>query len=133
MPRPAKRRPAGSPDFAGYTLAQLDALIASAQEARQTLVTEARQNLRQEMSAKADALGISVDELMGNQKARRGRPPGAKSAAAAGPRGPSPLKGKKAPVRFRGPNGETWTGRGRTPRWLSALEAKGKSREKFAV
>lgn len=36
-----------------------------------------------------------------------------------------------APVKFRGPKGETWAGRGRTPAWLSALESEGSSRETF--
>lgn len=38
-----------------------------------------------------------------------------------------------APVKYRGPNGETWAGRGRTPGWLSALESSGSSREQFLV
>lgn len=32
----------------------------------------------------------------------------------------SPLKGRKAPVKYTGPNGETWSGRGRTPKWYTA-------------
>lgn len=40
---------------------------------------------------------------------------------------------RNAPVKFRGPNGETWTGRGRAPGWLAALESQGVSREKFRV
>ena len=35
--------------------------------------------------------------------------------------------------RFRGPQGETWSGRGRAPRWLVAFEGQGESREKFRV
>lgn|SRR5690606_33937937 len=34
---------------------------------------------------------------------------------------------------YRGPNGETWTGRGRTPKWLAMLEAQGQSREAFRI
>lgn len=46
----------------------------------------------------------------------------------------SPTRQKRgAPVKFRGPNGEVWTGRGRTPGWLAALEGQGGSREKFRV
>lgn len=41
--------------------------------------------------------------------------------------------GGSLPVKFRGPNGETWSGRGRIPRWLAAVEAEGGSRDKFAV
>jgi DNA-binding protein H-NS len=31
---------------------------------------------------------------------------------------PSPLKGKKLPAKFFGPNGEKWTGRGGKPKWM---------------
>ncbi|MBP6718011.1 MAG: H-NS histone family protein, partial [Rhodoferax sp.] len=40
---------------------------------------------------------------------------------------------KPAVAKFRGPNGETWSGRGLMPRWLSALVAQGKTREDFAI
>jgi DNA-binding protein H-NS len=36
-------------------------------------------------------------------------------------------------VRYRGPNGETWSGRGMAPRWIRDEEAAGGTREKFAV
>ena len=35
--------------------------------------------------------------------------------------------------KFTGPNGESWTGRGLTPRWLTALIAQGHKKEDFAV
>jgi DNA-binding protein H-NS len=44
-----------------------------------------------------------------------------------------PLKGLKAAPKYRGPNGETWAGRGLAPRWLSALEKKGKKRDSFLI
>ena len=37
--------------------------------------------------------------------------------------------GGKVPVKYRGPNGEAWTGRGRTPAWILAQESAGRSRE----
>ena len=46
------------------------------------------------------------------------------------PRGGAKAK-QSAPVKYRGPNGETWAGRGRTPGWLNALESAGSSREAF--
>lgn len=40
----------------------------------------------------------------------------------------------KAVVKYRGPNGETWSGgRGRKPRWVTEALAKGKKIEDFAV
>ena len=44
-----------------------------------------------------------------------------------------PAKGKKVAPKYRGPNGETWAGRGLTPRWLAELEAKGKKRDAFLI
>ena len=40
---------------------------------------------------------------------------------------------KQAAAKFRGPNGETWSGRGLMPRWLSALVAQGRTKEEFAI
>ena len=36
-------------------------------------------------------------------------------------------------AKYRGPNGETWSGRGRAPMWLAALEAEGRQRSEFLV
>jgi DNA-binding protein H-NS len=47
--------------------------------------------------------------------------------------GKSPLAGRKVEPRYRGPNGETWAGRGQPPSWLTALEASGSSRESFLI
>lgn len=43
---------------------------------------------------------------------------------------------KKKPsclAKFRGPNGKTWSGRGRAPAWLTVLEKQGTSREQFRI
>ena len=37
------------------------------------------------------------------------------------------------PVKFRGPNGEGWSGRGRIPGWLAALESQGATRDQFRI
>ncbi|MBA2964821.1 MULTISPECIES: H-NS family nucleoid-associated regulatory protein [Ramlibacter] len=53
-----------------------------------------------------------------------------------GTRGPRAKKAAKtpAPVKYRGPNGETWGGgRGRKPQWVVEALAKGKKIEDFAV
>jgi DNA-binding protein H-NS len=55
---------------------------------------------------------------------RRGRPAGRV-------RRPSVMKGKKVAPKYRGPGGETWAGRGATPRWLAALLAEGHSIDEF--
>ena len=35
----------------------------------------------------------------------------------------------RVPVKYRGPNGESWTGRGKTPAWILAHESAGRTRE----
>lgn len=36
-------------------------------------------------------------------------------------------------VKYHGPKGETWSGRGSMPRWMSALVTKGRKKEEFAI
>ena len=44
-----------------------------------------------------------------------------------------PLKGGKVAPRFRGPEGQTWSGRGFRPKWLTALIEPGRKVEEFAI
>jgi DNA-binding protein H-NS len=48
---------------------------------------------------------------------------------------PDGRKGKraKAPIKYRGPKGEKWSGRGMTPLWMRPLLKKGKKKESFLV
>ena len=64
--------------------------------------------------------------LLGEGRRRPGRP-----AVRAGRA--SSLRGVKVPPKYRGPEGETWAGRGATPRWLAALIKRGHSIEDFAI
>jgi DNA-binding protein H-NS len=50
-----------------------------------------------------------------------------------GGRRTSPMKGRKVAAKFRGPDGETWAGRGARPRWLSALIKQGHKLEEYAI
>ena len=45
----------------------------------------------------------------------------------------SALKGRKVPPKYRGPSGETWAGRGATPRWLVAAIKRGKKIDDFLI
>jgi DNA-binding protein H-NS len=64
--------------------------------------------------------------LLGGGGPKRGRPTGGAGRMSA-------LKGKAVPPKYRGPDGETWAGRGATPRWLAALLKEGHSIEEFAI
>jgi DNA-binding protein H-NS len=79
----------------------------------------------EEMTARAKSLGVSITDLFGKSAPK---PP--KKAA------PKKRAGVRArpPIIFKGPNpDDTWTGRGRRPRWLVALEDEGKDRKDYAV
>ena len=82
--------------------------------------------LREQMAA----YGITAEELSRPAaKAAKPRQPLAKAA--------SPAKGKKpavpSPAKYRGPEGQTWTGHGTAPRWLNELLVDGKTREDFLI
>lgn len=72
-----------------------------------------------------NAHDISINEVrqaMG-KKSKTGR---AKKAVTGKPR-------KILAVKYRDSEGNTWSGRGRAPRWLMAAEKSGQKREQFAV
>lgn len=90
----------------------------------------------QEIVAKMQAFGITLKDLQPGKK--RGPKAKAKTAVATKSAGAKVKKtgDKVASVvaaKYRGPNGEAWSGRGLTPRWLAALVADGKTKEEFAV
>ena len=90
----------------------------------------------QEILAKMQAFGITTKNLqaaLGAPRKGRGRP-----AAVVGKTRPIKMKKIKGSTntvaaKYRGPNGETWSGRGLTPRWLSTLLAQGQSKAAFAI
>lgn len=91
----------------------------------------------QDILAKMKAFGISLKDLQpgkqsksGKERSVKGKGNG-KETKTVKPR----LKSAANPVaaKFRGPNGEVWSGRGLTPRWLSALVALGKTKEEFVI
>ncbi len=74
--------------------------------------------------AKMSAFGITFKDL---KPGKAGKAIGTKKA------GGKKKSGVTLPAKYRGPNGETWTGRGLAPRWLQAELAQGKTKEEFAV
>lgn len=92
----------------------------------------------QDILAKMNAFGITVRDLQPKRRAKlsdkRAAVRGAKALGkTAGKRAPSKSAGSVVAPKFRGPNGETWTGRGLMPRWLTALVASGKTKEQFSI
>lgn len=88
----------------------------------------------QDILAKMQAFGITVKDLQGAKPAKAGRKGVSKKAGgSAKPAKVSKKAGVTVAAKYRGPNGETWSGRGLTPKWLAALIAQGQSKESFAV
>jgi DNA-binding protein H-NS len=77
-----------------------------------------------EIRRQIEKLEVTVEDLQA-APARRPRKSGSP---------PVTRQRKPVAVKLRDPDsGATWTGRGRTPRWLAALEAQGRSRDDFLV
>lgn len=77
-----------------------------------------------------NAYGITIKDLQAPKaKGKAGRP-----AKAAGVKAPKAKKEKTAvAAKYKGPNGETWSGRGLMPKWLSTLVAGGQTKESFLI
>ncbi len=103
---------------------ELDELSALIQRERAGKLDEARRTLMAEFEEKAASIGLTPDQLFGQsrnapEKSKRGKKTEQQSAPAA--------------VKFRSPDGQTWSGRGRKPTWLTQAEAGGQSQEEFRV
>ena len=96
----------------------VDALLTLRADVNKLLVEKGR-----ELERQLAQLGASEGRNTGK---RRGRPPGVAGRTSA-------MKGVKVAPKYRGPGGETWAGRGATPRWLKALLDEGHSVEEFAI
>jgi DNA-binding protein H-NS len=81
-------------------------------------VDEALTGYRATLERQLEALGSSVASFGGR--------------VARGMRG-SMLKGTKVAPKYRSPEGDTWAGRGATPRWLRAAIKEGKKAEDFLI
>jgi DNA-binding protein H-NS len=106
------------PNIDGLSLTDLNELQARINKAIQAKKDDAKVETLQKLKALAVAEGFSLDELVG-------KGPGGRRQRSD--------KGVKLRPKYQGPNGETYTGRGPTPKWLRTLERKGEKREKFLV
>ena len=86
----------------------------------------------QEILVKMQVFGITLKDLQPGKA--RGVKAKLKTAASASSAGKGKKKGlSTVAAKYRGPNGETWSGRGLTPRWMAALLAEGKTKDEFAI
>jgi DNA-binding protein H-NS len=111
------------PDLSQLSISELNAVIADAQALISARKDEELQKTYQEFAEKARALGMTVDQIL--------------AVGAKGGRGKAAPATEKKPVAIRYRNlanpAETWTGRGKQPRWLAARVAAGAKVEDFAI
>ncbi|OEZ01031.1 DNA-binding protein [Stenotrophomonas sp. BIIR7] len=119
-------------DLSGLSAKELGALIKNAKK-QQTIVAKrpALTKVRAQLSKLAKANGYTLEEVAGVAAPTRGR---AAKATKAAPAKAVRKLGKVAP-KYRNPANpkETWTGRGKQPRWLAAHTTKGKKLEDFLI
>jgi DNA-binding protein H-NS len=108
----------------------LGKVIKAAQEQLETKRESGKKELLEEVRAKAEALGISLEELIG-RPAQPARPESKTRFKRAAREAKTP---KPAEAKYRNAEtGETWSGRGRMPRWLKQAEDQGRSRDEYAA
>jgi DNA-binding protein H-NS len=106
------------PNIDNLSLSDLNDLAVRVQKAIAAKKDEERGETLNALKALASSKGYSLDELLGK---------------GTGSRRQRSDKGVKLKPKYVGPNGEIYTGRGPTPKWLKSLERKGEKREKFLV
>lgn len=115
-------------DLKALSTKQLDTLISKAKKLKTNLAKRKPvATVRRKVTALAKSEGYTVEELFG-----------AAAATTKTPKAASSRKGKKlgkVPPKYRNPANrtETWTGRGKRPRWLAAEIANGKQIESFLI
>jgi DNA-binding protein H-NS len=112
-------------------LIDLQSQIASLQKQADEIRAKEFQATIVEIRQKMQAFGITVKDLQ-STKAKPGR-----KAKTNGAKPPKAVKVKKATsavaAKYKGPNGETWSGRGLTPKWLASLLALGGTKEQYLI
>jgi DNA-binding protein H-NS len=91
----------------------VDALLKLRDEIGDVLDRRAK-DLREQL-ARLSKLAAPRGSTGGNSGAKRGR------------------KGRKVPAKYRSAHGETWSGRGLRPRWLTAALKEGKKLDDFLI
>ena len=112
-------------------LVKLQQQIAEMQKQATELQRKNRAAVLAQLREQMAAYGITAEELS-RPAPRTPKPRAAPSKADA-----SASRGKKASVpstaKYRGPEGQVWSGRGPAPRWLTDLLVAGKTREDFLI
>jgi DNA-binding protein H-NS len=101
---------------------QIDQLTKEAEKARQGEVAAVVADIR----AKMAEYGITLNDIAGKGGG------GGRKGRKARKRATTPV-GSKAPPKYRGRNGELWSGRGRRPGWVQEELSSGRSLEDMRI
>ena len=111
-------------------LVKLRQQIAELEKQATELQRKSRPAILAELREQIAAYGITAEELSRPAaKASKPRQPLDKSVSHAKSKKPA----VPSPIKYRGPEGQGWTGRGTVPKWLKDLIAQGKAREDFLI
>lgn len=103
--------------------------ILKLQKQAQTLQTKRRGPVIASIIRSMREYDITPEDITAAYSKKATRPTARKSPATSG----TPAK-RVVPAKYRHPDtGETWTGRGKAPRWIVAAEAEGKARDSFLI
>ena len=118
---------------------ELADLIAEANKRKKVLAKRKPANQVKAAVAKfLKSTGWTFDELYGKAGAAKPAAAPAATTAGAAPKARKSTKGRslgKVAPKYRNPANakDTWTGRGKQPRWLAAETAKGRKLEEFLI
>jgi DNA-binding protein H-NS len=122
-------------DLNSMSAKELAALISQATK-RRSLLSKRKPvaTVRKRLEQIARAEGYSIAELFGARGATASTSTGPAPARRA-TRKPSKMAGNKVAPKYRNPENEneTWSGRGKQPRWLQAHTSKGRVLDDFLI
>lgn len=105
------------PTYQEY-LRQIEQLTKEAEKIRQTELSSAIADIKAKMSQ----YGIKVSDIVDKEPRKK-----------ASPKKKNTGMTMKVKPKYRGENGELWTGRGRRPAWVEAALSKGRTLEDLAI
>lgn len=105
-------------DLSGYNLGELKGLQRDIEQAIKARQQQDVQKAREEIMAIAKNAGVSVEDLLAGASKKV-----------------SKASGKKVQAQYQNPKdtAQTWTGRGRQPKWIAEGLAKGKALDDFRM
>ena len=99
--------------FGTFTPQELLTIRDLAEKQRESKLAQAKAAVLEEMKGKLSDLGLTLNDVLPARRTRKSKP--------------------SVSVKYRSPDGETWSGRGHVPLWLRQLELQGHNREEYAV